>query len=74
MKNQESSHEKFKRLAMLRTNGVISKLRTLTKLSNPRQYHYNKDDMDKIFKAIHNDLKICKAMFEKNLIKEKFEL
>tara|TARA_Y100000590_G_C15196087_1_gene816857 strand:- start:33 stop:257 length:225 start_codon:yes stop_codon:yes gene_type:complete len=74
MENKESGHDKFKRLAMSRTNGVLKNLRSLAKLSNSRRYDYNKDDIDKIFKAIHNDLKISRAMFDKNLNNKKFEL
>ena len=74
MKNKESSHDRFKRLAMSRTNAVIKNLRSLAKLSNSRRYQYNKNEIDKIFRAILNEQKISKAMFDKNLNKKKFEL
>jgi len=74
MDNKESKHDKFKRLAISRTNGVLKNLRSLAKLSNLRQYDYSKDDIDKIFRAIQNDLKISRAMFDKKLNNKKFEL
>ena len=74
MNNKESKHDRFKRLAISRTNGVLRNLRSLAKLSNLRQYEYTKDDIDKIFRAIQSDLKISKAQFDKNLNNQKFEL
>ena len=74
MDNKESKHDKFKRLAISRTNAVLKNLRSLAKLSNLRQYDYSKDDIDKIFRAIQNDLKISRAMFDKKLNNKKFEL
>ena len=74
MNNKETPQEKFKRLAVSRTNGVIKNIRSLAKLSNSRRYTYTRNDIDKIFRAIHNDLKISRAMFDKNLNSKKFEL
>ena len=74
MDNKESGNERFKRLAIARTNGVIKNLRSLAKLSNTRRYNYIKDDIDKIFRAIQNDLKISRALFDKNLNNKKFKL
>ena len=74
MNYKESPEEKFKRLAISRTNVVIKNIRSLAKLSNSRRYGYDKNDIDKIYKAIQNDLKISRAMFDKNLNSKKFEL
>tara|TARA_B100001540_G_C15804041_1_gene641232 strand:+ start:241 stop:465 length:225 start_codon:yes stop_codon:yes gene_type:complete len=74
MKYKENTQEKFKRLAISRTNVIIKNIRSLAKLSNSRIYSYDKNDIDKIYKAIQNDLKISRAMFDKNLNSKKFEL
>ena len=55
-------------------NVIIKNVRSLAKLSNSRIYSYDKNDIDKIYKAIQNDLKISRAMFDKNLNSKKFEL
>lgn len=71
--NEENKNNKFKRIANSRTNNVIKSLRSLSKLSNTRNYSYSRIETRKIFSAINDELKISKAMFDKNQM-EQFEL
>ena len=73
-KKEENKHEKFKRIANIRTNNVLRALRSLAKLSNSRNYDFNKADINKIFMAINNDVRIARAMFDKNLKDNQFTL
>ena len=73
-KKEENKHEKFKRIANIRTNNVLKALRSLAKLSNSRNYDFNKTDINKIFMAINNDVRIARVMFDKNLKDNQFTL
>lgn len=68
----ESPKQKFKRLAILRTNAVLDKLRLLGNLSNTRIYSYSDEDVEKIFSAINQQIKEVRARF-RNRKKERFE-
>ena len=74
MDKKESNSAKFKRIANIRTNNVLRALRSLAKLSNSRSYDFNKTDINKIFTAITNDVRIARAMFDKNLKDNQFKL
>lgn len=62
MKNEES-RERFKRLATLRTNIVIKRLKVLGNCSNRNIYEYEEEDIDKIFSEIEKKIKETKAKF-----------
>lgn len=59
----ENRREKFRRLAIYRTNLVLEKLRILGNLSNKANYDYIEEDVNKIFAAIDSQLRITKARF-----------
>lgn len=59
----ESQEERFKRLATMRTNAVLDKLRILGNLSNRQLYSYSEDDVEKIFSAINKQVRDVKAKF-----------
>lgn len=59
----ETRNERFKRLAMTRTNAVLEKLRILGNLSNKINYDYSEDNVRKIFQAIEEQIRIIKAKF-----------
>lgn len=61
--NNETPAERFKRLATLRTNSVLNRLRVLGNCSNTRIYEYTKEDIYKIFAAIERAVKETKAKF-----------
>ncbi len=59
----ETRQDRFKRLAIQRTNAVLNKLRLLGNLSNKTNYDYSEDDLRKIFSAIDAQLKDIKLKF-----------
>ena len=68
-KDNETPEERFKRIATLRTNAVLDKLRILGKLSNRQMYRYSEKDVNKIFSAINKQFKEVRAKF--NIQKQK---
>lgn len=59
----ETSEERFKRLASARTNAILKRLDILGNCSNKQVYSYTKKDIDKIFSAIEMKMKQTKARF-----------
>ena len=60
----EDREERFKRLAMLRVNGMLDKLKLLGQLSNRRNYIYTEAQVATIFRAINREIKVTMAKFE----------
>lgn len=69
----ETSEERFKRLATARTNAVLDKLRVLGNCSNKAAYEYSEEDVKTIFSTIDKEVKKTKALFEQST-KTKFRL
>jgi len=63
--HNETARQRFERLATIRTNKVIEKLRILGNCSSKNMYEYTQEDIDKIFSAIGKELRRVKAKFEK---------
>ncbi len=61
--SNETPEERFKRIATLRTNTVLDKIRILGNLSNAKMYSYAEEDINKIFSAINKQLKETRAKF-----------
>lgn len=61
----EKRSDRFKRLAIQRTNAVLNKLRLLGNLSNKSNYEYTEEDIRKIISAIESQIKIVKTRFVK---------
>lgn len=61
--NGETPAERFKRLATIRTNSVLERLRVLGNCSNRQVYEFTKEDIDKIFAAIDQAVKETKSKF-----------
>ena len=59
----ETRNERFKRLAVFRTNAILEKLRILGNLSNKTNYDYSDEEINKIFYAIDSQLRNVKARF-----------
>jgi len=72
-RDNETQEERFKRIAILRTNTVLDKLRILGKLSNRQRYRYSEKDINKIFYAINKQLKEVRAKFNAQK-QQKFKL
>ena len=59
----EHPRDRFKRLATLRTNTVLKRLKVLGNCSNRSIYEYDEEDLDKIFTEIERKVKEVKAKF-----------
>ena len=66
----ETRHERFKRLATLRTNAVLEKFRLLGNLSSKTNYEYSEEEVSKIFSAIETQLRTIKVLFSGKRKKE----
>ena len=69
----ETPEQRFKRIAEVRTNAVLDRLRILGNLSNRQMYSYSEEDIDKIFSAINKQMKEVRAKFNSRE-KEGFKL
>ena len=69
----ETRHERFKRIASKRTNEVLEKIRVLGNCSNKSSYEYTDEEINKIFSEIDKQLKLIqkKLLLSK---REKFRL
>jgi len=65
----ETKRERFKRLASLRTNEVLRRLKVLGNCSNKHVYEYDAEDVNRIFGEIDRKLREVKSKF--NSLKEK---
>lgn len=59
----ETKKERFKRLASLRTNEVLKRLRVLGNCANRQAYEYDREDVGKIFGEIDRKVREVKAKF-----------
>lgn len=72
MQNKISNNkrERFKRLAVYRTNLVLRGLKVLGNCANRSAYEYNEEEINKIFNEIDRTLKTTKAKFNFHKSKE----
>lgn len=61
-----SKHANFKRLAKLRGERILKDLRLISNLSNRNNYDYTDSDVNALFSAIEEELKLAKLGFKKN--------
>ena len=75
MGKNENKNEKFKRLALSRTNKIIDMIDLLGNLSNKSNYDYSEEEVEKMFKAIESSLRNTKSKFSSTSYpkKKKFE-
>lgn len=73
LNNNETSEQRFKRLASHRTNQILDKLRILGNCANRNVYTYAKEDVEQIFAAIEKRVKEIKVLFKLSQ-KEEFRL
>lgn len=59
----ETKRERFRRLAPLRTNEVLRRLKVLGNCSNKTVYEYTEEEVNKIFSEIDRKTKETKARF-----------
>jgi len=71
---QETPRERFRRLASLRTNAILKRLKVLGNCSNRHAYEYYEDDIEKIFSEIEKEVKRVKSKFHFPKKKGEFKL
>ena len=59
----ETKRERFKRLASLRTNEVLRRLKVLGNCANRQVYDYSEKDVNKIFNEITRKIREVRAKF-----------
>lgn len=62
----ENKKQRFERLAAIRTNKILEKIRVLGNCSNRGLYEYNDEQINMIFNAINRELKIARSKFSKS--------
>jgi hypothetical protein len=61
---RDADRQKFVRLAGARVSRTLKDIQLIGNLSNRSNYDYTDDDMDKIFKALNQEIAACKKRFE----------
>lgn len=69
-----SKRDRFKRLAVYRTNEVLKRLKVLGNCANRSAYEYTEDEVNKIFSEIERRIKETKAKFHFPKTKGDFKL
>ena len=62
-KISDNKRERFKRLAVYRTNEVLKKIKVLGNCSNRSAYEYTEEEVNKIFSEIEKALRETKSKF-----------
>lgn len=73
-KDQDSKRDRFKRLATLRTNAVLYRLKVLSNCSNRQLYDYDERDLEKIFSEIEKKVREAKSKFHFTKKQDNFRL
>ncbi len=69
MDNIKLKKDRFKRVASKRVDNLLSGIRSLSNCSNTNNYEYTEDDVQKMIKAIKDELKTMETLYKKNLSK-----
>lgn len=67
MDNSKLKKDRFKRVASKRVDKLLQGIRSLSKCSNINNYEYSEDDVQKMIKAIKQELKSMETLYKKNL-------
>jgi len=70
----DNKRERFKRLAVYRTNQVLKRLSVLGNCANRSAYEYTEDEINKIFLEIDRKVKDVKAKFHFSNSNREFKL
>jgi hypothetical protein len=62
---RDEDREKFVKLAQARVNRVIKDIQLIGNLSNRSNYDYSDEDITKIFKALNEELSLCRKRFDR---------
>ena len=68
--NQNIKRERFKRLAVYRTNEVLKRIKVLGNCANRSAYTYTEEEINKIFSEIERNTRETKAKFRFSKNKE----
>lgn len=71
MDNSELKKDRFKRVASRRVDNILKGIRSLSKCSNINNYEYNEEDLNKMLKAIKEEIKTMETIYKKNLSNNK---
>ena len=63
MVTQSNKRERFKKLAVYRTNEVLKRLKILGNCANRSAYEYTEEEMSKIFSEIERKTREIKSKF-----------
>ena len=63
----KTKRERFIEVAGSRVQMVVDKIDNLSKCANRKNYEFTQSDIDKMFKAIGDKMKIAKLKFEAEL-------
>ena len=74
MKGKNQRKYSFQVVAEKRVDNVSKSIEVLTKLSNQKNYDYDKNQVDKIFKYLRSQLDIAEKNFNKPPFKIDFKL
>lgn len=69
MDNSELKKDRFTRVASRRVDNILKGIRSLSKCSNTNNYEYNEDDLNKMLRAIRDEIRTMETIYKKNLSK-----
>jgi len=61
---RESDRQKFVQLAQARVNKTLKDIQLIGNLSNRSNYDYTDEDVEKIFRALSQEITVCKKRFD----------
>ena len=67
MNNSNLKKNRFRRVASRRVEKILNDIKSLSKCSNKNNYEFTEDDINKMLKAIKNEIKVLETLFKKNL-------
>lgn len=70
----ESKRDRFKRLATIRTNMVLHRLKVLSNCANRQLYEFDERDIEKVFSEIEKKVKEAKYKFHFTKKQDHFKL
>jgi len=73
-KESESKRERFLRIAPRRTQQVLVRLRILANCAHTGSYEYETEDVEKIFRAIEDEVHFTRRRFERRKRRQDFQL
>ena len=67
MNNSNLKKNRFRRVDSRRVEKILNDIKSLSKCSNKNNYEFTEDDINKMLKAIKNEIKVLETLFKKNL-------